>query len=164
MVATWTLKPDSNSEDIETDDETSTITTFLILLGVAGLVAITWGCCWLLLGKREVCCRKKESSPIRRTPIQVRIVVIIFMKHRRVGRYDSRLKSDEFESTNGNSRYLLYTGTNRVCSARNKWLTYISLVSFSWDIGKQKSPRCDAAKRGIPSGAFLFANMIFIEI
>ena len=36
-------------------------------------------------------------------------------------------------------------------------LTNISLSSFLWDIGKQKSPRCDAAKRGVPSGAILFA-------
>ena len=26
-----------------------------------------------------------------------------------------------------------------------------------WDIGKQNSPRCDAAERGVPSGAILFA-------
>ena len=42
-------------------------------------------------------------------------------------------------------------------------LTHISLASFLWDIGKQNSPRCDTAKRGVPSGAFLFADMIFIE-
>ena len=28
-----------------------------------------------------------------------------------------------------------------------------SLASFLWDIGKQNSPRWDAAKRGVPSGA-----------
>ena len=39
-------------------------------------------------------------------------------------------------------------------------LTYISLTS----IDKQNSPRSDAAKRGVPSGAFLFAyNTKFIE-
>ena len=32
-----------------------------------------------------------------------------------------------------------------------------------WDIGKQNSPRCDAAKRGVASGAILFVHMIFIE-
>ena len=37
------------------------------------------------------------------------------------------------------------------------------LASFLWDIGKQNSPRCDAAKRGVPSGDILFAYMIFIE-
>ena len=37
------------------------------------------------------------------------------------------------------------------------YLTLLSLVSFLWDIGKQYSPRCDAAERGIPSGAILFA-------
>ena len=41
--------------------------------------------------------------------------------------------------------------------------TNISLASFLWDIGKQNSPRCDAAKRGVPSGAILFADIIFIE-
>ena len=42
-------------------------------------------------------------------------------------------------------------------------LTHISLASFLWDIGKQKSPRCDAAKRGVRSEAILFAFMNFIE-
>ena len=32
-----------------------------------------------------------------------------------------------------------------------------------WDIGKQHSPRCDAAERGVPSGAILFAQRNFIE-
>ena len=31
------------------------------------------------------------------------------------------------------------------------------------DIGKQNSPRCDAAERGVPSGAILFAKRIFIK-
>ena len=39
----------------------------------------------------------------------------------------------------------------------------ISLASFLWDTGKQNNPRCDAAKRGVPSGAILFACKIFIE-
>ena len=43
------------------------------------------------------------------------------------------------------------------------WLTHLSLASLLWDIGKQKSPRCDAAERGVPSGAFLFAWRNFIE-
>ena len=30
------------------------------------------------------------------------------------------------------------------------------------NIGKQNSPRYDAAKRGVPSGAVLVVNMIFI--
>ena len=38
-----------------------------------------------------------------------------------------------------------------------KLLTHIGLVSFLCDIGKQYSPRCDAAERGIPSEAILFA-------
>ena len=36
----------------------------------------------------------------------------------------------------------------------SKYLTH-SLASFLWDIGKQYSPRCDAAERGVPSGAIL---------
>ena len=39
----------------------------------------------------------------------------------------------------------------------------ISLTSFLWDIGKQNSPRCDAVKCGVPSGAILFACVIFLE-
>ena len=42
-------------------------------------------------------------------------------------------------------------------------LTHLSLVSLLWDIGKQNSPRCDAAERGVPSGAILFAYRNFIE-
>ena len=36
-------------------------------------------------------------------------------------------------------------------------LTRLSLVSLLWDIGKQNSPRCDAAECGVQSGAILFA-------
>ena len=36
-------------------------------------------------------------------------------------------------------------------------LTHISVVSLLWDIGKQHSPRCDAAERGVPSEDILFA-------
>ena len=39
----------------------------------------------------------------------------------------------------------------------------LSLASLLWDIGKQYSPRCDAAERGVPSGAILFAYRNFIE-
>ena len=42
-------------------------------------------------------------------------------------------------------------------------LTHLILASFIWNIGKQYSPRCDAAKRGVPSGAILFAKRNFIE-
>ena len=42
-------------------------------------------------------------------------------------------------------------------------LTHLSLASLLWDIGKQNSPRCDAAERGVPSGAILFAYRNFIE-
>ena len=37
-------------------------------------------------------------------------------------------------------------------------LTHTSLTSFLWDIGKQYSPRRDAAFCGVPSGAILFAE------
>ena len=40
-------------------------------------------------------------------------------------------------------------------------LTHLSLASLLWDIGKQNSPRCDAAERGVPSGAILFAYREF---
>ena len=42
-------------------------------------------------------------------------------------------------------------------------LTHLSLASFLWDVGKQYSPRWDAAERGVPSGAILFAQRNFIE-
>ena len=42
-------------------------------------------------------------------------------------------------------------------------LTHLSLASLLWDMGKQHSPRCDAAERGVPSRAILFALRIFIE-
>ena len=44
-----------------------------------------------------------------------------------------------------------------------KALTHISLASFLLDIGKQNSPRFNAAERGVPSGGILFADMIFIK-
>ena len=49
-------------------------------------------------------------------------------------------------------------GANATCTKKGLCvkmvLTHISLASFLWDIGKQNSPRCDAAKRGAPSGLF----------
>ena len=42
-------------------------------------------------------------------------------------------------------------------------LTHLSLASLLWDIGKQNSPRWDAAERGVPSGAILFAQKNFFE-
>ena len=42
-------------------------------------------------------------------------------------------------------------------------LTHLSLASLLWDMGKPHSPRCDAAERGVPSGAILFAQKSFIE-
>ena len=41
--------------------------------------------------------------------------------------------------------------------------THLRLASILWDIGKQQSPRWDAAERGVPSGAFLFAWRNFIK-
>ena len=52
---------------------------------------------------------------------------------------------------------------NLVQNFYNPRLTHLSLASFLWDIGKQNSTRCDAAKRGVPSGATLFAYRVFIE-
>ena len=43
------------------------------------------------------------------------------------------------------------------------YLTHLSMASPLWGIGKQHSPRCDAAERGVPSGAILFARRNFIE-
>ena len=50
----------------------------------------------------------------------------------------------------------------------NETLSFVSvfvlkLVPLLWDIDKQYSPRCDAAERGVPSGAILFAQRNFIE-
>ena len=42
-------------------------------------------------------------------------------------------------------------------------VTHLSLTSFLWDIGKQYSPRYDAAEHGVPSGVILFAQRNFIE-
>ena len=39
----------------------------------------------------------------------------------------------------------------------NSASTHLSLVSFLLDIGKQYSPRCDAAECSVPSGVILFA-------
>ena len=39
----------------------------------------------------------------------------------------------------------------------------LRMASILWVMGKQNSHRCDAAKRGVPSGTILFAYMIFIE-
>ena len=44
---------------------------------------------------------------------------------------------------------------------RPEQLTHLSLASLLWVIGKQNSPRCDAAERGVPSGAILFAQRNF---
>ena len=44
-----------------------------------------------------------------------------------------------------------------------KSLTPVGLASLLWDIGKQCSPRCDAAFCSVPSGAILFAQRNFIE-
>ena len=42
-------------------------------------------------------------------------------------------------------------------------LTHLNMASFLWDIGKQNSPRCDAAKHSVSSRAILFAQRNFIE-
>ena len=42
-------------------------------------------------------------------------------------------------------------------------LVHLILASLLWDIGKQNSPVCDAAKRGVPSEAILFAERKIVE-
>ena len=42
----------------------------------------------------------------------------------------------------------------------NSWMNSFNPGSLLWDIGKQNSARCDAAERGVPSGAILFARKI----
>ena len=62
--------------------------------------------------------------------------------------------------------YLLYKNKNvylKISVSIHWLLTHISLASFKWDIDKQNSTRCDAAKRGVPSEAILFALLNFIE-
>ena len=49
------------------------------------------------------------------------------------------------------------------CTLFDDHLTHLSLASLLWDIGKSNSPRCDAAERGVPSWAILFAKRNFIE-
>ena len=59
--------------------------------------------------------------------------------------------------------FLLLTSIGLLHQLFHPPLTHISLASFLWDIGNQNSPRCNAAKRGVPSGAILFAHRKFIE-
>ena len=60
--------------------------------------------------------------------------------------------------------HTLFMSLSRVALIfKNCVLTHLSLASLLWDIGKQNSPRCDAAERGVPSGAILFAYRIFIK-
>ena len=61
------------------------------------------------------------------------------------------------------TRWLIYDCVLLTGSLMNRRLTHLSLTSLLWDIGKKNSPRCDAAECGVPSGAILFANRIFIE-
>ena len=66
-----------------------------------------------------------------------------------------------------NQQFLLWVygthGSAWVSPCLIRDLTHISLASFLWDIGKQNSPRCNAANVGMPSGAILFAYTIFIR-
>ena len=57
-----------------------------------------------------------------------------------------------FLTSINNNKLLLYNS-----------LTNLSRASFLWDIGKENSARWDATKRGVPSGAILFAYTNFIE-
>ena len=66
--------------------------------------------------------------------------------------------------TDGRNAYILTYLSLCLASMKATKLTHISLASFLRDIGKQYSPRCDAAERGVPSGAILFAYRIFIDL
>ena len=57
-------------------------------------------------------------------------------------------------------RMYAVSGSNERFSLK---LTRLSLASLLWDIGKQNSPRCDAAERGVSSGAIPFAYRNFIK-
>ena len=64
--------------------------------------------------------------------------------------------------------YIMGTRTNEnpqsmLGSKIKKNITTFETCHFLWDIGKQNSPRCDAADCGVPSGAILFAYRNFIE-
>ena len=50
-----------------------------------------------------------------------------------------------------------------LCEINGFPFTSNKLNSFKLNSFKQNSPRCDAAERGVPSGAILFAYRIFIE-
>ena len=53
-------------------------------------------------------------------------------------------------------------GSSKRALARALKLLNSPLASFLWDVGKQNSPWCDAALCDVPSGAILFAYIIFI--
>ena len=75
-----------------------------------------------------------------------------------------RKLDDYFKKNRPDMNSAVYRGRKAINDPnQTKTLTHISLASFLWDIGKQNSLRCDAAKRGVPSGAILFAILIFIE-
>ena len=46
---------------------------------------------------------------------------------------------------------------NRIDFSEDSMYISSKPTSFLWDIGEQNSPRCDAAKRGVPPWAILFA-------
>ena len=111
--------------------------------GFDGVKMIFWGChlllCWLLTGL----CTGKRFKP---SELNVGYTVIN-------SNVVADLKTPCFS----------YSPASGIYPTNFAQLTHISLVSFLWDIGKQSSPKCDAAKRGIPSGAILFACINFIE-
>ena len=47
--------------------------------------------------------------------------------------------------------------TRKICDIEKDPLTHINMASFLGDTGKQFSPRCDAAERGVPPEPILFA-------
>ena len=61
------------------------------------------------------------------------------------------------------SYYKIEEASDEDEKCRSVAFIHISLASFLCVIGKQNNPRCDAAKRGVPSGAIVSVDMIFIE-
>ena len=57
--------------------------------------------------------------------------------------------------------------TKQIVCFLMQWLNFMRLVAMVlitiWGIGKQHSPRCDVAERGVPSGAIMFAQRNFTE-
>ena len=80
---------------------------------------------------------------------------------RSTGNFFSQLEKKSDTVLNGEKA--LMQPTAKVIQRHNLGLTHISLPSLLLDVGKQYSPRCDAAECGVQSGAILFAKRNFNE-